>query len=59
MYPWKVCKSGTGEDAHKVEATAYCNDRNITLGIVCLKFGRAIYVGKLGQQTFKLQYLER
>ena len=38
--------SATGEDAHKVETTACCTDRNIIYGIVCVKCDRAIYVGE-------------
>ena len=46
----KVCEkivrsevmSAAGEDAHKVETTACCTDRNIIYGIVCVKCDRAI-----------------
>ena len=44
--------SATGEDAHKVETTARCTDRNIIYGIVCVKCDRAIYVGET-ERTLK------
>ena len=43
---WEVT-SATGEDAHKVETTARCTDRNIIYGIVCVKCDRAIYFGEM------------
>ena len=56
----KVCEkivrsevtSAAGKDAHKVEATARCTDRNIIYGIVCVKCDRAIYVGET-ERTLK------
>ena len=61
----KVCEkivmsevtSATGEDAHKVETTARCTDRNIIYGIVCVKCDRAIYFGEM-ERTLKEQISE-